>query len=173
MSIRRLRGVRTSDQRRLPVSERCRRVLVGTLPSERLLDAAIRMRRCDVSALPVSRGQRLVGIVTERDVVTAVADGVDPATSSVADYMTDRPVAVGPDEDVAVAARRMTELGVRHLPVVDAGRLVGMLSMRDLQAPACVPTGRPLRAAGRPVRRQVWKQVGCGEWQRRWVDVPG
>jgi len=61
------------------VSERCRRVLLVTLPEETLLAAAARMRRYDVSALPVFRGQRLVGIVTERDVVTAIADGTDPS----------------------------------------------------------------------------------------------
>jgi CBS domain-containing protein len=83
--------------------------------------------------------------------------------------MTDRPVAVGPDEDVAAAARRMAELGVRHLPVVDRDRLVGMLSMRDLRAPAPERAGRAVSGAGRPVRRQVWSEVGRGEWQRRWV----
>jgi CBS domain-containing protein len=46
--------------------------------------------------------------------------------------MTEQPVTVAPDEDLEVAARRMAELGVRHLPVVDGGRLVGVLSMRDL-----------------------------------------
>jgi CBS domain-containing protein len=114
-------------------------VLIVTLPEETMLGAATRMRRYDVSALPVYRRHRLVGIVTERDVVTAIADGADPATTRVADYMTDRPVTVRPDEDVEVAVRRMAELGVRHLPVVDGNRLVGVLSMRDLQAPAPVP----------------------------------
>ena len=121
------------------VSERCRRVLLVTLPEETLLDAATRMRRYDVSALPVYRTHQLVGIVTERDVVTAIADGADPAAARVADYMTDRPVTVRLDDDVEVAARRMAELGVRHLPVVDGGRLVGVLSMRDLLAPPGTP----------------------------------
>jgi CBS domain-containing protein len=118
------------------VAERCHQVLIVTIPQETLLGAATRMRRYEVSALPVYRRHRLVGIVTERDVVTAVADGADLAATTVADYMTDRPVTVGHDEDLEVAARRMTELGVRHLPVVDRGRLIGVLSMRDLQAPA-------------------------------------
>src|SRR6266498_3388809 len=124
------------------VSERCRRVLLVTLPEETLLAATTRMRRYDVSALPVFRGRRLVGIVTERDVVTAIADGADPITTRVADYMTDRPVTASPEEDVRVAAGRMAELGVRHLPVVDEGRLVGVLSMRDLLAPMATPAPR-------------------------------
>ncbi len=121
------------------VSDRCRRVLIVTIPEETMLGAATRMRRYEVSALPVYRRHRLVGIITERDVVAAIADGADPATTKVADYMTDRPVTVRPDEDLEVAARRMATLGVRHLPVVDGGRLVGVLSMRDLQAPVRVP----------------------------------
>jgi CBS domain-containing protein len=118
------------------VSERCRRVLLVTVPEETLVTAAMRMRRYDVSALPVYRGRRLVGIVTERDIVSAVADGTDPANAWVADYMTDRPTTADPNEDVRAAARRMAELGVRHLPVVDGGHLVGVLSMRDLLIPA-------------------------------------
>jgi acetoin utilization protein AcuB len=57
-------------------------------------------------------------------------------TTRVADYMTDRPVTVAPDDDLAVAAQRMADLGVRHLPVVEGGRLLGVLSMRDLLVPS-------------------------------------
>jgi CBS domain-containing protein len=53
--------------------------------------------------------------------------------------MTDRPATVRPEEDVQAAARRVADLGVRHLPVVDGGRLVGVLSVRDLLAPAATP----------------------------------
>ncbi|HZD00986.1 MAG TPA: CBS domain-containing protein [Actinomycetes bacterium] len=118
------------------VSERCSRMLIVTVPEETLLGAATRMRWYQVGALPVYRDHRLVGIVTERDVIAAVADGADPATTKVSDYMTDKPVTIDPDEDLEVAARRMATLGVRHLPVVGDGRQVGMLSMRDLLAPA-------------------------------------
>jgi CBS domain-containing protein len=121
------------------VSQRCRHVLVTTVLEETLLGAATRMNWYRVGALPVYRRHRLVGIVTERDVIAALADGADPATTRVADYMTDRPVTVRPDEDLEVAARRMAELGVRHLPVVDGDQLVGVLSIRDLLAPASPP----------------------------------
>jgi CBS domain-containing protein len=114
------------------VSERCHQVPIVTVPSESMLGAASRMRWYRVSALPVYHRHRLVGILTERDVVAALADGVDPASTRVADYMTDRPVTVRPDEDLEVAAGRMAALGVRHLPVVERGRLLGVLSMRDL-----------------------------------------
>lgn len=126
------------------VSERCHHVLITTEPDETLMDAAGRMNCYQVGALPVYEQHRLVGIVTERDIVAALAEGADPGTATVADYMTDRPVTVAPDDDLAVAARRMAELGVRHLPVVDGHRLVGVLSMRDLlsgQASTPLPTG--------------------------------
>jgi CBS domain-containing protein len=118
------------------VSERCRHVLVTTVPEETLLGAATRMNWYQVGALPVYRRQRLIGIITERDVVAALAGGANPAATTVADFMTDKPVTVRPDEDMEAAGRRMAELGVRHLPVVDGRRLVGVLSIRDLLAPS-------------------------------------
>lgn len=118
------------------VSERCSRLLIVTVPQETLLGAATRMRWYQVSALAVYRRHRLVGILTERDVVAAIADGADPATTRVVDYMTDKPVTIDPDEDLEAAVRRMAMLGVRHLPVVKGGQQLGMLSIRDLLAPA-------------------------------------
>ena len=85
-----------------------------------------------VGALPVFEGQRLVGIITERDLTAAVAEGADPATTPVADYMTAAPEVLQSDSELADAAHTMLELGVRHLPVVQSGRLVGVLSMRDV-----------------------------------------
>jgi CBS domain-containing protein len=114
------------------VSARYRPVLVTVDSDESLADAADRMRWYAVGALPVYERHALVGIVTERDVTAAVADGVDPARTLVRDRMTAAPATVAPDDDLATAARTMAELGVRHLPVVDGGRLVGMLSIRDL-----------------------------------------
>lgn len=126
------------------VSELCHHVLITTEPDETLVDAAGRMNCYQIGALPVYEQHRLVGIVTERDIVAALAEGADPATATVADYMTDRPVTVAPDDDLAVATRRMADLGVRHLPVVDGHQLVGMLSIRDLvveQATTSMPPG--------------------------------
>jgi CBS domain-containing protein len=126
------------------VSERCHHVLITAEPDETLIDAAGRMNCYQIGALPVYAHHRLVGIVTERDVIAALAEGADPAAARVSDYMTEGPVTVAPDDDLALATRRMAELGVRHLPVVDGHRLVGVLSIRDLlpaQAGAPIPTG--------------------------------
>ena len=114
------------------VWERCHHVLITTQPDDTLLDAAGQMNCYQIGALPVYEERRLIGIVTERDLTAALAEGADPATTRVADYMTEQPVTVAPNDDLEVAAQRMAEIGVRHLPVVEGNRLVGVLSMRDL-----------------------------------------
>jgi CBS domain-containing protein len=114
------------------VWERCRHELITIGPEDTLLDAAGQMNCYQIGALPVFEQRQLIGIITERDLTAALAEGADSATTRVADYMTDRPITVAPDDDLEVASRQMAELGVRHLPVVDGSRLVGVLSMRDL-----------------------------------------
>ena len=85
-----------------------------------------------VGALPVLEGQHLVGIITERDVTAAMAEGADPVATLVSEYMTPAPEVLRPDSELADATHLMLELGIRHLPVVRSGRLVGVLSIRDL-----------------------------------------
>ncbi|HEY6706677.1 MAG TPA: CBS domain-containing protein [Actinomycetota bacterium] len=105
---------------------------------ETLEDAADRMNWHQVGALPVFEGQRLVGIITERDLTAALAEGADPTTTPVSEYMTPAPEVLQPDSDIADAAQVMLQLGVRHLPIVRGNRLVGVLSMRDvLDADSC------------------------------------
>jgi CBS domain-containing protein len=76
-------------------------------------------------------GDELVGILTERDVLRAVADGIGDETR-VADRMTRDPETIEPDESTQQAAILMIHGGFRHLPVVQGGAVVGMLSIRDL-----------------------------------------
>ncbi|HYL56281.1 MAG TPA: CBS domain-containing protein [Gemmatimonadales bacterium] len=102
-------------------------------PNESLREAARKMRRGGLSCLPVVDGERVVGIVTERDLVEAVARGAAPAGALVTDYMgDDGSVSVGLDDDSTAAELKMLAIGCRHLPVVDRERLVGMVSARDL-----------------------------------------
>lgn len=100
--------------------------------ADMLNQAASRMRYADVSALPVVESGRLVGILTERDLTRAAAEGADPNSHTVAAYMRLGPVVAQPDEDAEEVANRMLHLGIRHLPVMDGQELVGMISMRDL-----------------------------------------
>ena len=101
-------------------------------PDEALSHAASLMQSGGFGALPVYEGDRLIGILTERDLVAAVAAGADPAATTIGSYMSVEPVTADPEEDSVAVAERMARLGVRHLPVVEQGRLIGMVSARDL-----------------------------------------
>lgn len=106
------------------------RDLLAVTGDTSLADAARQMHERKVGAVVVLDGERLVGILTERDVLRAVATGrVDgPVTGS----MTHGPDTVEPSETTGHAAALMIHGGFRHLPVVDEGAVVGMVSIRDL-----------------------------------------
>ena len=110
-----------------------------TFPEESLTDAAVRMRDHGVGSLAVVDGDDLVGILTERDLLWAMADGAAPNVTRVATYMSAPAVVVSPDTDVAAAGRLMVGHDIRHLPVVEAGELRGMLSARDLLVVESMP----------------------------------
>jgi CBS domain-containing protein len=107
------------------------RNLLTVEPGVRLEDVAKRMVSRDVGAALVTEGERLMGIVTERDVLRAVARGIDEGTL-VADLMTPEPETMEPDESIQHAATLMIHGGFRHLPIVEGGEIVGILSIRDL-----------------------------------------
>jgi CBS domain-containing protein len=88
----------------------------------------------EVGALCVTEDGRLVGIVSERDVVAHVAAGADLAHLTAAEVMSNDLVMAAPDDSVLEAARMMEGAQVRHLPVLDDGRIAGIVSMRDLFA---------------------------------------
>lgn len=100
--------------------------------SDSVIKAAKRMRLHRISALPVVEHERVVGIVTERDVTAAVAMEMDPRATTVSEVMTQHPLVASPNDEASVVAMRMLEHGIRHLPVVDDHRLLGMMSARDL-----------------------------------------
>ena len=112
------------------VGEIMTRDVLGLEPATSLVDAARRMHERRVGAVVVLDDDRLVGIVTERDILRAVATGA--IGGSVADVMTHGPDTIGPDESAGQAAALMIHGGFRHLPVVDGNAVVGMLSIRDL-----------------------------------------
>ena len=96
------------------------------------LTAAVRsMEERRVGAVLVLDGERLVGVFTERDVLRAVAQGLTPE-ATVGDWMTRGPETIEPDDTAEHAAVLMIHGGFRHLPVVEAGKVVGILSIRDL-----------------------------------------
>ena len=102
-------------------------------PSDSLTDAAVALRDEDVGSLPVVEGERVVGIVTDRDIVVrAVAERADPQTLKVGDVSSGDLVTVQPDEDLDDALALMARHRVRRLPVVEDGRLVGVLAQADV-----------------------------------------
>jgi CBS domain-containing protein len=107
------------------------RDLLTVEPGLPLTEVAQRMVSRDVGAVLVLEGGRLVGILTERDVLRAVAGGIDGETV-VADWMTRDPETMDPDEPIRQAAVLMIHGGFRHLPIVEDDTAVGMLSIRDL-----------------------------------------
>ena len=101
-------------------------------PGASLSEAASLMRADEFGSIAIYEGDRLAGILTETDLVRAVADHRDPASTTVSEYMSLDPVTAGLDEDSMEVAERMVSNGFRHLPVVEQGRLIGMVSARDL-----------------------------------------
>jgi CBS domain-containing protein len=105
--------------------------LLSVEPGVSLTEVAKRMVDKDVGAVLVMADGRLVGILTERDVLRAVARGM-AESSVVADWMTRDPDTLDPDESTQHAAVLMIHGGFRHLPITENDEVVGMLSIRDL-----------------------------------------
>ena len=99
-----------------------------------LQTAAQRLAQHDVGALPVCDGQQHVrGIVTDRDIVVhGIAQGKDPRKTTVGEIVTPNPITVGPDESVERVTEIMAEKQIRRVPVVEDGRLIGMISQADI-----------------------------------------
>jgi CBS domain-containing protein len=103
-----------------------------TTPDQMFAHVAKLLKDNAISSVVVMDGDRLAGIVTERDLVNLVADGLDPQAVKVADRMSTELDTVEPRTDIAEAAEHMARLRIRHLPVLDKGVLVGIISIRDL-----------------------------------------
>lgn len=110
-------------------------------PDQSLRNAADTMSASNVGALAVVRDGRLVGIITERDLVGAIASSVDTDEAQVGDWMTQDPDSLDPEMDVEAAADWMLAAGYRHLPVVDGVNLIGVLSIKDVLWAVTAPAG--------------------------------
>jgi CBS domain-containing protein len=106
---------------------------VQTVTAEHTIaEAAEAMVRGRFGSVLVMTSETLIGILTERDVLRAAAQRVDMSSSPVRDWMTPDPVTATGDLDSADAAETMIGQGFRHLPVIDDGRLQGIVSLRDV-----------------------------------------
>jgi len=102
-------------------------------PDDTLAQASAKMWHQQTGSLLIMEDDRLIGIVTERDLLRHIGEGGDAASSRLRDVMTSNPVTIAPDTDLQKAAQIMFEKWFRHLPVVtDDQQVVGMISLRDL-----------------------------------------
>ena len=102
-------------------------------PADTIAEAAAKMWRQQTGSLLVMEGDKLAGILTERDLLRCTAEGVDAEATAVKDVMTPDPVTIGSDTALRDAAEIMFQKWFRHLPVVSPdGTVVGVISLRDL-----------------------------------------
>jgi CBS domain-containing protein len=106
-------------------------------PSDTIGEAAEKMHEGDVGAVIVVEDMvRIVGIITERDLLRAIAQRARPADARVRQWMTTNPVTIDPDTPIEDAAKIMFDRNFRHLPVVKDGRPLGIVSLRRLSKTA-------------------------------------
>jgi CBS domain-containing protein len=114
------------------VAEVMKQEVLTVAPEDSIGEAAAKMTEADVGAVVVSDFGRVIGILTERDVMRAVARRTHSSITRVREWMTSDPVTAPHDMDAQEAARTMLEHGFRHLPVMQDGRAVGIVSLRDI-----------------------------------------
>jgi CBS domain-containing protein len=104
-------------------------------PDSDLVLVARQMKSLNVGSMPVVEGDRLLGIITDRDIVTrVVAEGKNPQSELVRNYLTPNPTTISADADAKEASAVMAREQIRRLPVVEGDTLVGFLSIGDLAA---------------------------------------
>jgi CBS domain-containing protein len=134
-------------------------------PNATVNEAARKMRERDVGALPVCDGRRLVGMITDRDIVVrALAQGKDPSRTRVRDVHTERVLYAFEDDDVHQVAEVMQAEQIRRMPVVDRDRrLVGIVALADLATVAGdVVSGEVLEGISQPKHWSRLSETGGG-----------
>jgi signal-transduction protein with cAMP-binding, CBS, and nucleotidyltransferase domain len=118
------------------INEVTHRDPVIVAPEMRLREAAAVMDRHGIGAVIVGTAQHVLGILSERDIVSSLASDADPDQATAAGAMSSDVVSVRPGDAVYDAAVDMLDVGIRHVPVVDEhGTVLGMVSVRDLLRP--------------------------------------
>ena len=137
----------------MKVSELMTREPACCTPGDTCAQVATLMREEDCGSIPVVEDGRLVGIVTDRDItIRCVAAGHDPKTTHVSEVMSADPIRVQPDMPAEEATKIMAERQVRRLPVVDDGRLVGIVVTAQLaRAEKPGQVGKTIKEISEPV----------------------
>jgi CBS domain-containing protein len=116
------------------VREVMKTTLYSVDPSTTVGEAISLMARNKIGSALIMEGGKLIGIFTERDTVRAISQSHDAPDHEISSWMTGDPKTISPDIDVDDAMKTMLAQGFRHLPVVERGEVIGMVSMRDLAA---------------------------------------
>ena len=116
------------------VREVMKTTLYSVHPSTTVGEAISLMAQNRIGSALIMEGGRLIGIFTERDTVRAISQSHDAPTHEISSWMTRDPKTVSPEVDVDDAMKTMLDGGFRHLPVMEKGEVIGMISMRDLAA---------------------------------------
>ena len=151
------------------VSEIMTQAAVIDQPDDTIAAAARKMWEQQTGSLLVMDGEDLVGIITERDVLKAAATGASMDDTRISQVMSKYLVTVGPGTSLREAAKVMADRWIRHLPVLDGGRLVGILSQRDLAGVLAVALNEPealgiLVEASQLARDERLKRIEHGVW---------
>ena len=116
----------------MKISEIMTKAAVTDAAEDSLAEAAARMWNAQTGSLLVMDGENLMGIVTERDLLRAVAQGQDPTAVPLKDVMRTDLITCTPQTTLKEAAKIMATRWIRHLPVIESGKVVGIISQRDL-----------------------------------------
>jgi CBS domain-containing protein len=114
------------------VSEVMTKEVVTVGPHYNVADVASLMDAKGIGSVIVLEEERVLGILTERDILKVIGAGEDPKNVAAHEALTDDVYTIGPDASVDEAARQMTKAGIRHLPVISGDGLIGIVSIRDL-----------------------------------------
>lgn len=152
----------------MKISEIMTTAVVTDSADDTLAGATRKMWQKQTGSLLVMDGEHLVGIITERDLLRVVAEGKDPAGLQLKDVMKPGVITIGPQTRLKEAAKLMATKWIRHLPVVDGGAVVGVLSQRDLTGVLADALNEPealhqLVEASELVRERRLKRIEAGD----------
>jgi CBS domain-containing protein len=152
----------------MKISEIMTNAAVSDSAGDSVTEASRRMHEQQTGSLLVMDGQNLVGIITERDVLKVVARGLDPNTTSIKEVMTTDVVTIEPNTRLKEAAKLMASKWIRHLPVVEGTKVVGIVSQRDLTGVLAGALNEPealhkLLESSELVRERRLKRIEAGD----------
>ena len=153
----------------MKVSEIMTSAAVIDQSDDTLAEAARKMWKQQTGSLLVMDDDDLVGILTERDILKAVASGAKMDEVRISEVMTKDLLTVGPQASLREAAKIMADRWIRHLPVVDGGKVVGVLSQRDLAGVLAGALNEPealtaLVESSELARERRLKRIEHGSW---------